>query len=242
MKFLLDLHCHTVNSNHAYSTIGENAAYAQSIGLTHIGIADHGPGMPGGAHRYHFYNLGALPDSICGVTVLKGIEANILNTQGELDFPNENLAHLDFVIASMHREVIPPTCEADHTAALINAMENPHVHIIGHPNNIGYPIDVEALVKAAAKTRTILEINNSSLKPGSFRYNGDGEFLEMLKLCAEHNVNVLAGSDAHFHEAVGNFTWAQPVIEKSGIPEALVVNTSIDKLTAAIKAKRELFA
>ncbi|MCL2388734.1 MAG: PHP domain-containing protein, partial [Defluviitaleaceae bacterium] len=125
MNYTLDIHCHTVNSGHAYSTIAENAAHAAKVGLTHIGIADHGPDMPGGAHRYHFYNLGALPDYIHGVRILKGIEANILDAKGTLDFPDQYLAMMDFVIASMHREVIVPSTREENTAALVNAMENP---------------------------------------------------------------------------------------------------------------------
>lgn len=237
MNFILDVHCHTISSTHAYSTITENAAHAASIGLTHMGIADHGPGMPGGAHRYHFFNLGALPDEIHGVKILRGIEANILNEKGELDFDNQYLTRLDFVIASMHREVIIPADCAANTAALINAMENPHVHILGHMHNPQYPIDIEAAVKAAARTHTIIEINNHSLIPGSFRYAGDDDFVQTLELCKKYNVSVLASSDAHYHTSVGNFCYAQPLIEKSDIPEELVVNTCAKRFANAIQRK-----
>ena len=239
MNYTLDIHCHTVNSGHAYSTIAENAAHAAKVGLTHIGIADHGPDMPGGAHRYHFYNLGALPDYIHGVRILKGIEANILDAKGTLDFPDQYLAMMDFVIASMHREVIVPSTREENTAALVNAMENPNLHVLGHPINTVYEIDIEAVVKAAAKTRTILEMNNHSLIPGSFRYKGEGDYVEMLRLCKEYNVNILASSDAHYHESVGNFTHAKRLIEASGISQELIVNTNIEKLNAAIQAKKD---
>ena len=235
MKLILDIHCHTISSNHAYSTITENAAHAASVGLTHIGIADHGPGMPGGAHRYHFHNLGALPDTIHGVRVLKGIEANILNSGGELDFPNQYLAMMDFVIASMHREVIVPASRAADTAALVNAAENPNVHILGHPLNVEYDIDIAAVVKAAAKTRTIIELNNHSLIPGSFRYNGTEQYVEMLALCKEHGVKILVSSDAHYHEHVGNFEMAKPLLEAANVPEELILNTCPDKFFAAIR-------
>ena len=242
MNFILDIHCHTISSSHAYSTITENAAHAASIGLTHIGISDHGPALPGGAHRYHFMNLVALPDFIHGVRVLKGIEANILNSHGELDFPDNGLARLDYVIASKHREVYISADCAANTAALVNAMENPHVHIIGHPINVIYDIDIEAVIKAAAKTRTIIEVNNNSLIPGSFRYNGTEPYIDMLKLCKEHDVKILASSDAHYHTAVGNFDRAKPLIEASGISDENIVNTCIERLFSAIKAKKELMS
>jgi len=139
----------------------------------------------------------------------------------------------------MHREVIPPATCAENTAALVNAMENPNLHVLGHPINTVYEIDLPTVVKAAAKTRTILEMNNHSLIPGSFRYKGEGDYVEMLRLCKEYNVNILASSDAHYHESVGNFTHAKRLIEESGISQELIVNTSIEKLNAAIQNKKE---
>jgi len=242
LNFILDLHCHTVISGHAYSTISENAAHAASIGLTHMGIADHGPKMLGGANLYHFLNLRALPDTIHGVKILQGAEANILNINGELDLPDYALERLDFVIASMHREIILTSDCASNTKAMVNAMESPHMHILGHPNSITYAIDIEAMVKAAAKTKTIIEINEGSLIPGLFRYPGDEPFIETLALCKEYNVSVLASSDSHFATHVGEFTRAKSFIESSGIPEELVVNTSPQRLLDAIKAKKELMS
>ncbi len=63
MDILVDLHTHTVNSGHAYSTLTENVTAAVAHGLKAIGITDHGPALPGGAHDYHFWNLRVLPDS-----------------------------------------------------------------------------------------------------------------------------------------------------------------------------------
>jgi len=238
MKFILDVHCHTVNSSHAFSTITENATHAASIGLTHIGISDHGPGMPDGAHLYNFLNLGAIPEVIHGVRILKGVEANILTRDGELDMPKYVLSRLDFVIASMHRGVILPESTATNTRALVSAAQNPNVHILGHPNNTVYPIDIEAVVEAAAKTGTIYEINNHSLIPGSFRYNGEEEFVKTLELCKQYGVYVLASSDAHYCTSVGNFEHAQRLIEQSGIPDHLVLNANAQRFFNVIEQKR----
>jgi putative hydrolase len=196
--------------------------------------------MPGGAHRYHFGNLSALPDIINGVKILKGIEANILNRDGELDFPNQYLTIMDFVIASMHREVIIPADCASNTAALINAAENPTVNILGHPTNIIYEIDIEAVVKAAAKTHTIIEINEQSLVPGSFRFYGEEPLIEMLALCKEYGAQIIASSDAHYHTSVGDFSRSKPLIIAAGIPEEQIVNTSAERFLNAVKIKREL--
>ena len=238
MKFILDVHCHTVNSGHAYSTVSENAAHAAKIGLTHIGICDHAPGMPGGAHIYNFANLKSLPNIINGVRVFKGVECNILSDAGALDLPTNLLAEMEFVIASFHRGTFPPQDKKTHTKAVIAAMENnPNMHILGHPGCPFFTVDIEAVVDAAARTNTIIEINNQSLNPNSYRFNGHEPFLEILKYCQEYKVPVLASSDAHFCTLVGNFERAAEVIQQSGIPEELVLNTCPEKFLAAIARK-----
>jgi len=242
MNFILDIHCHTVNSGHAFSTISENAAYAQSIGLTHIGIADHGPGMPGGAHLYSFTNLWILPEYINGVRVLKGVEANIMDENGKLDLPKSILGKMEFVVASMHRGVFPPQNKEVHTQAMIRAMENPNMHILGHPGDPWFDIDVKEVVSAAARTGTIIEINSQSLNPCSHRFQGNEIFMEILAWCKELGVPVLASSDAHYFTYVGDVDRAKELILQAGLTNEQVINTSADNLAAVITRKRGLFA
>ena len=105
MEFVLDIHCHTLASGHAYSTLNENAEHAKKINLKCFGAADHGPQMPGAPHFYHFANMRVLGAEIRGIRFLKGIEANILNENGEIDLAEEWLKGLDFAIASFHRGI-----------------------------------------------------------------------------------------------------------------------------------------
>ena len=237
MEFILDVHVHTVLSGHAHSTLSENAAYAASIGLKFIGMADHGPGLPGGAHLYNFGNLWSMPDYMHGVRIFKGVEANIMDLDGKLDLPDRILGKMEFVIASIHLGIIDPTNKADHTRAIISAMENKNVNIIGHPCDKRFELDLDEVVKAAARTKTILEVNNQSLNPGSHRYFGDGETLEILRLCKKYGVPVLASSDAHVCTNVGNFTEAKAVIEKAGLSEEEVLNTCDKRFLSAVNAK-----
>ena len=233
MRCQLDVHCHTTLSGHAHSTVRENAAYAASIGLGHIGVADHGPALPGGTHLFTFVNLWVLPDYIHGVRVFKGVEANICDANGNLDLPDELLKKMDFVIASMHRTVIAPSSRDDNTRALISAMENPHVHILGHPIDLWYEIDIEAVVKAAARTKTVFEVNNQSLKPSSVRFSGEAVFKDALHMCKVYSVQVLASSDAHYCEAVGKVDRAMELIVSAGIDESYVLNTDVNRFIAA---------
>jgi putative hydrolase len=242
MDFVLDVHCHTINSGHAYSTVTENAAHAARIGLEYIGISDHAPAMPGAACLYNFTNLWSLPDVINGVRVFKGVECNILDRHGKLDLDADLLAKMEFVIASFHRGTFAPSDKATHTRAMIAAMENNRdMHILGHPGDCFFDIDIEAVITAAARTNTVIEINNQSLNPKSYRYNGSSTMEEILKFCKKKQVPVLASSDAHYATYVGEVSRAKALIEAVGIDEELVLNTSVERFLAAVARKRELF-
>ena len=146
---------------------------------------------------------------------------------------------MDFVIASLHRSVYTPNNKANHTQALIKAMENPNVHIIGHPIDVHYDLDIKAVAEAAARTLTILEINNQSLNPIGFRYEGEERHMQLLELCKQYGIPVLAGSDAHFCTEVGEMWRAITLIEAVGLPCCQVLNTDVELLYRAIGKKRE---
>ncbi len=190
-------------------------------------MTDHSSGMPGGAHHYHFYNLRVLPQIINGVRVLKGVEANIMDFNGRLDVDDELLSELDLVIASFHPPCIEAGSTSDHTRTLSSVCENPRVHIIGHPGDSQYGFDLLEIVRASKATSTLLEINNTSLTPASFRPGGKKIIKEILTLCALEETPVVLGSDAHFSSDVGRFTEALALIQDVGFPEELIVNFSV---------------
>ena len=109
-------------------------------------------------------------------------------------------------------------------------MENPHIDIIGHPDDGRFEVDYEALVKKARETGTLLELNNTSLKPGGFRQNTRENDRKMLNLCKEYQVSISIGSDAHVDVDLANFNLALQLIEECDFPEELVVNTSLERL------------
>ena len=85
MKALIDLHTHTIVSGHAYSTIKENVEAASKAGLKYIGLSEHAPNMPASPHAYYFQNVHVIPKEIDGVRVIQGIEANIIDYDGNID-------------------------------------------------------------------------------------------------------------------------------------------------------------
>ena len=150
---LTDLHCHTVASAHAYSTIKEYAEIAAQKGLEAIAITDHAPGVTDGAHIYHFQNLVSLPRVINNVTILRGAECTFQNSRAELDLDGNVLKNLDIVIASMHQSVYSPKDSDEHTGLLLCAMDNPYVDILGHIGREKTEFDIEQVVLKAKKTK-----------------------------------------------------------------------------------------
>ncbi len=184
MKIEIDTHTHTLASGHAYSTIREMAKMASEKGLKGLAITEHAPEMPGGAHLFYFMNMHTVPRRLYGVELLMGAELNIMDAEGKLDLPNRVIRQMDITIASMH---IPcykgEITMGEITRAYINVMERGDVDIIGHPDDGRYPVDYEELVKAAKRTGTLLEVNNSSLNPKGFRQDTKANVLKMLEYC-----------------------------------------------------------
>ncbi|NLJ84314.1 MAG: phosphatase [Halanaerobiaceae bacterium] len=239
MKIEADLHTHTVASGHAYSTVSELALAAAEKGLKMIAITDHGPAMPGGPHLYHFSNLKILPDYLHDVRILQGVEANI-SSDGEIDLPEEILKQLDFVTAGIHAHAnYDNTDMEEHTAATIAAMKNPRVMMITHPENAYFPVDMEAVVEAAAKYKVILELNASSFDRFRYGKRGDvGKVLEMCRLAREYGVPLCLNSDAHFHLDVGNIEPLAEIIDKAGLRKEDVLNTSAEAVERFLAEKK----
>lgn len=237
MKNLLDMHTHTVASGHAYSTIQEMAAAAGACGLEFLGITEHAPKMPGTCQEIYFNNLKVVPRYLSGVRLLLGSELNLI-ADGSVDLPESILEVMDINIASMHWPFMPHISEEETTKAVIAAMENPYVNIIGHPDDGRYPLDYERVVKAAKETHTLLEVNNNSLNPAGFRPNARENDQKMLELCKLYEVPVILDSDAHFSAAVGQLPYALPLIEEVGFPEHLIANAHPELLWQCLRHKK----
>ena len=235
MKYIIDLHTHSIAGGHAYSTFQENVAAAYAKGLSVYGFSEHAPAMPGGPHPYFFENFKVLPDEYKGMRVLKGCEANIIDLEGHFDLDDSVLARMDYVIASMHLPCVTSGTARENTDCLIKVMDNPAVQIIGHPDDSRYPLEYDRLVQAAGEKRVLLEVNNTSLSPKSFRKGGLENVQTYLSLCKEYGVPVIVGTDSHFAPQIGDFTYAVKVLTDIDFPEELVVNTSVEKLREYIR-------
>jgi putative hydrolase len=221
-----DLHVHTVASGHAYSTIGELAQEAARKGLKVVGMTDHGPGLPGGPHPYHFAALRFVPEYLHGVRVLRGIEANILGI-AQLDLDDTLLDRLDLVMAGFHEDCgFDERGRDENTRAVLSLMDNPKVKVIAHPGNPHFPLDYRTVVKKSAATGTALEINNSSFSIS--RKGSDGNCQEIIRLCAELGAPVTVGSDAHIAQGVGVFDDSLRKLAAAGVKWEQIMNRTFD--------------
>lgn len=239
MKYLSDLHTHTIVSGHAYNTLFENIDYCVEKGIKILGTSDHAPAMPGAPHNWYFGNLRVLPRVIKGVTILKGCEGNIIDVDGTIDLSSYEARSLDYMIASFHEPVFKPRTCSENTNAMINAIEkNPMVEIIGHLGNPSYDIDYETIVKKAKEKDIMIEINNSSIA-GSSRIGSEGNCRKIAELCMKYGTKIILNSDAHVCFAIGEFSGSLKVLNSINFPEDLIMNDP-EKLIAHLKNKGKL--
>lgn len=239
MKYLSDLHTHTIVSGHAYTTLLENINYCAENGIKILGTSEHAPSMPGAPHYWYFGNMRVLPRIINGVTILKGCEANISDIDGSLDMPEESSKSLDYMIASFHEPVFKPKSKEENTAAILNVMDKyDKVEILGHLGNPNYELDYPAIVKKAKEKNIMIEINNSSLL-GSSRVGSDVNCKKVAILCKEIGTKVILTSDAHINTCIGVFNKGIELLKEIDMPEELIMNAP-DKLIAHLKSKGRL--
>ena len=228
MEYLLDVHTHTLASGHAYNTMTEMVEAAAEKGLKILGIADHAPLMPGTCHEFYFQNLVAVNREYYlekyGVKLLLGAELNIVDYRGRVDLPEPTLKRLDYCVASMHRPCLKYGSREENTQAAISVMDNPHVKILGHPDDGRFPLDYLAVVQAAKEKKVLLEVNNSSMNQNSYRMGARENYKEMLGYCVKYRVPVVVDSDAHFRTAVGNHENAEALFREIDFPEELIMN------------------
>lgn len=220
-----DLHCHTVASD-GRNTIEQMALAARERGYEYLAITDHSASHGFGNHvspeelRRQIERVREADAAIDGIRVLAGSEVNIL-PNGSLDYDDELLAQLDWVIASVHTSF--SMGERAMTARMTAAMEHPLVDAIGHPTGrlIGrrepYAVDVHALIDAAARTGTMLEINANPNRRDLNEIHA--------RAAAQGGATIVIDSDAHGVERFPVMRWGVATARRAQLTPAGVANT-----------------
>ena len=233
----VDTHTHTVASSHAYSTVLEMAQYAAAAGLKAIVITDHGSALPDGvASEWHFGNLRCLPPYICGVRVLHGAEANIIDFNGSLDLSLEHQQKLDWIIASFHEPTLAHGSVEDHTRAYLALSDNPYIDVIGHSGSDPYQYDYEKVLPVFKAKSKLVEINNHSF---DVREGAAVNCRDIALICKKYDIPIVVNSDAHSCFSVGNVKEAFRMLSSIDFPTGLIINLEFSRLANWIENKRK---
>lgn len=235
-KLELDVHTHTIASGHAYATLTEMAKAASEKGLKLYGITEHTKGIPGTCEAIYFQNMKVVPRRMFGLELMLGAEINIVDYQGTLDLEDKYMKYLDIRIAGIHSLCYRFGNMEENTGAIINAIRNPYVDIISHPDDGRCSLNYEEVVKAARDYHTLLEINNNSLRVK--RKNARENIITLLSLCARYKVPVLVSSDAHYTTDIANTDHVEPLLSETQFPEELIINYSAEKFKEFISFNR----
>jgi len=220
-----DLHCHTTLSD-GRQTLEQMAEEAQRRGWEYLAVTDHSASHGFGDHvtpealEARIEEIAALNVRLDGITILAGTESNIL-PDGSLDYPDELLQRLDWVIGSVHTSFGME--EAAMTERMIAAVEHPWLDAIGHPTGRKietrppYALDVDRVIEAAARTGTMLEINAAP----------DRRDLDEIhaREAARAGVRILVDSDAHSTVNLGLLRFGVDTARRAWLTPEQVANT-----------------
>lgn len=247
IKCIGDYHTHSEYS-HGRGTIKGNIEQAIAKGLQELAITDHGP------RAWNFIRLGVRDEEeLLGIRdkinrlqleypkikLYSGVEANIINRDGEIDLPNSILDQLDIIAVGFHLLIYPPNLTSlkdiivnnriiykyfpdkreeiryFNTEIIIKTVQKNKIDFITHP---GYGIDIDTyeLAKVCAEEDTYLEINARHVK----------ELENYIKVAAKTDVKFIINSDAHSPIEIGEFSDALRIVKKLNIPLERIVNIS----------------
>jgi DNA polymerase (family 10) len=218
-------HVHSTWSD-GMSSIEEMARTAQGLGYHYLGLSDHSQsaryanGLDPDRVREQHRVIDRVNETIDGITILKGSEVDIL-PDGSLDYPDDLLRQMDFVVASVHSRFNMP--QAEMTARIIKAMHNPYVTMIGHLTGRlllareGYALDIAAILPEAIRLGVIIELNANPHRLD----------LDWRHLRAAHGQGLLTSinPDAHSPEGLRDVTYGVGIARKGGLSSERVLNT-----------------
>jgi DNA polymerase (family 10) len=225
-----DLHTHTHWSSDGKSTLAEMVAAAAARGYEYYAITDHSHYMRDGKLARQLEEIDALRDRFPKLRILAGVEANI-RSNGEVDVPEEELARLDWVVASVHQAP-----ENRPTERVLEALDNPYVDCIGHLTGRRIrtrgprDVDVEKVIGKALEVGAFLEVN------------GQPDRLDLRDVHAraakEAGLKLVLDSDAHEVRSQAYVELAVAQARRGWLTKADVANTRTWKQLETLRRKR----
>jgi DNA polymerase (family 10) len=218
-------HVHSTWSD-GMGTIEEMVRMAQGLGYRYVGLSDHSQsaryanGLDPVRVQEQHQAIDRLNATLDGMTILKGSEVDIL-PDGSLDYPDDLLRRMDFVIASVHSRFNMPTDEM--TGRILKAMQNPHVTMIGHLTGRlllareGYAVDIDTILAEAIRLGVVIELNANP-----HRLDLDWRH---LRAAQAQGLLTSINPDAHSPEGLRDVTYGVGIARKGGLTPKRVLNT-----------------
>jgi DNA polymerase (family 10) len=220
-----DLHVHSTWSD-GNASIADMAAAAKARGYEYIAITDHSrrvtvaQGLDARRLSQQIAEIDRLNEKLDGITVLKGVEVDIL-ADGKLDLPDTILSRLDIVVASVHYHF--DLTAAAQTERIIRAMDNRHLSILGHPTGrlIGerepYALDFDRVIAAARERGCFLEIN---AQPERLDLNDIH-----VQMAKDKGVRLAISTDAHSADSLAYMRYGIDQARRGWLTDSEVINT-----------------
>ena len=234
-----DLHMHTTATD-GKDDIETMAVAARALGYQYIAITDHSQalamanGLDETRALAHAARIREINRRVKGITLLAGIECDI-RSDGALDLDNECLAQLDLVIVSIHSAF--GLDEAQMTARVLRAIENPWVDILGHPTGRmllrrePYKLDLDRILTRAAELGVAVEINGQEHRLDLSDVNA--------RLARDRGASLVVSSDAHSTRALELIEWSTIVARRAWLEKTHVLNTlPLDQLRRRLRRNR----
>jgi DNA polymerase (family 10) len=231
-------------SNESSGVLGyELAKEAKRLGLEYIGLSDHSRsaiyahGMEPERIRKQWKEIDEIHKKLKGIHILKGSEVDILG-DGSLDYDDDILAELDFVIASVHSRFT--MSEAEMTRRIIKAIQNKYTTMLGHMTGRlllgreGYPVNHKEVFQATKDYGVMIELNANS-----HRFDVDWRYGRDLK---ELGVKVSINPDAHKVEGISDYRFGVGIARKGWLEKKDVFNTlGLDQVLRVLSSKKHPF-
>ncbi|HNG55926.1 MAG TPA: PHP domain-containing protein, partial [Solirubrobacterales bacterium] len=220
-----DLHSHTTLSD-GVASLDEMAAAAEALGYEYLAITDHSESHGFGNHVeadrlwQRIEEIAELNNEDRKIRLLSGSEVNI-HPNGSVDYEDDLLETLDWVIASIHTAFSDDAKK--NTDRMITAIENPLVDCIGHPTGRlinqrdPYPLDMERVIAAAVENDTLIEINSNPRRRDLNEIHA--------RMAAEAGVGIVINTDAHRPESLDFIEYGIATARRAWLTADQVRNT-----------------
>ena len=230
-----DLHVHSIRSLCGFHTILEITEIAAKKGMRSVNICDHGKASGKKIKFDVFNNKDRFPRTIQShqgntITILTGIEVNILDIEGNSDLPQEQACNFDLISAGFHsmaKDLASGKSLQSNTQALRNYLNRFPLDILTHPCIATFPLDIDIVVSLAVKYGFALEVNNTKLR---LNKTDVGKLKDMIDLAIEKGAALTENSDGHTIDEIGENEQIEKLLKSMGLNGNDVFFNRNDKL------------